>query len=81
MKEQATTAVDLPEPRPEWQVRVIEERYARSEELGRLLKFITLAGPEYQSLTVEDQQLLTAQAAAMRRLVRVLDKRIASFHP
>ena len=67
-------------PLDDWQVRVIEERYDLSERLGRLLKFVAIKGPEYLSLTIEDQKLLDEQAKAMRRYVRVLDKRIASFN-
>ena len=73
------TALVEAKARPDWQVRVIEERYDLSERLGRLLKFITLAGLAYQSLTDEEKNLLDEQAAVMRRFVRVLDKRIAAF--
>lgn len=65
--------------RPEWQTRVIEERYDLSERLNRLQKFIALGCPAGDAISPEEMALLREQAAVMKRLVRILDKRIATF--
>lgn len=65
--------------RPEYQVRVIEERYELSERLGRLQKFISIGGPAWEELSDTGRALLVEQAGVMKRLVRVLDRRIEDF--
>ena len=65
--------------RPDWQIRVVEERYELSEKLGKLEKFLALGCPAGDQISPEEQALLRKQGEAMERLVRILDRRIALF--
>lgn len=62
--------------RPDWQYCVIEERYELAEKLNALRKFIALGCPAGDRIAPEEMELLRKQAAAMNRLIAILDDRI-----
>ncbi len=60
-----------------FQMRVVAERDARTEEVGNLDKFI--AGEAFTALDEKTQSLLQRQSDIMHQLVGVLNARIAIF--
>jgi hypothetical protein len=63
--------------KPDWQVRVIEERAQLYERRERLRAFI--GGVEYAKMHEIDRELLLEQRRIMSELIDVLDQRIARF--
>lgn len=63
--------------RPDWQVRVIEEKAQLDERRGRLDLFI--GSGTYARIEDEDRALLLTQAELMKELSRVLGDRIKRF--
>ncbi len=64
--------------KPDWQVRVIEERAQLYERRERLRTFI--GGVEYAKMHEIDRELLLEQRRIMSELIDVLDQRIARFN-
>lgn len=72
-----STATATPE-RPAYQQRVIEERDALSEKLGKLS--VWLNGKAFRDTVPKDEQFrLRVQADVMRAYLLILDERIAHF--
>jgi len=67
--------MDNDELRPTYQVRVIEEKIALDEKLGKLGAF--LDGPA--SAAAKDVELLSEQRIAMATYSAILGKRIEGF--
>ena len=62
--------------RPDWQTRLITERYDLSEKLNGLLRALAMG------VTPEGARpMLVKQAKAMKRYLWCLDHRIAQFMP
>ena len=62
--------------RPDWQTRLIMERYDLSEKLNGLLRALAMG------VTPESaRSMLMKQAKAMKRYLWCLDQRIAQFMP
>lgn len=65
--------------KPDWQVRVIEERAQLYDRIERLRAFI--GDVPFTRLLQEDRDLLLQQRTLMIELLTLLDRRIARFSP
>jgi len=62
----------------EFQQRVVDEKAALDDKIGKLEAFTTSATP-YRDLPVDEQKRLTRQRVVMQEYSNILGERIANF--